>query len=156
MKYIIKILGFIVLFSCLHGVRADVNVNRFSKSGANIFVITEKGNATKIKLDIAIKDWQIDCSKTRAVIWGKTLKKVATGTAPFTKFYILNISNKSVLNSYTRTLRVYGNVEFDNAGDLIVIDEDVVDFKTGMLKQTEPPSNIDTQICADFPGRKSL
>jgi hypothetical protein len=142
--------AFLFLFS--YGAHANAQRDFFSKSGLNIFVIAEKGNLSKIKLDIAIENWQVDCKKTRAVIWGKTLKKLPAGVAPYTKFYVVNIVKKRVLNSYTRTLRVHGVVEFGKAGEIIVVDEDVIDFKTGMLKKDELPVNIETQTCEDSSG----
>jgi hypothetical protein len=153
--YSIRALVATVLFLFSYAAHADSEIARFSKSGSSIFVIAEKGNTSKIRLAITITNWQIDCAKTRAVIWGKTLKKLPAGVAPYTKFYVVNILKKRVLNSYTRTLRVHGLVEFDKAGEIIVVDEDVIDFKTGMLKQVELPANSETQTCEDFQGRRS-
>jgi hypothetical protein len=133
---------------------AGTGIDRFNKSGSNVFVISEKGNSSRIKLDIAISDWRVDCTKTRAVIWGEVLKKLPDGVMPYTKFYVVNILKKRVLHSYTRNLRVYGVVEFDKNSEIIIVDEDVIDFKSGAVKQIGSVPVFQKENCPDFQGRR--
>jgi hypothetical protein len=88
------------------------------------------------------------------VIWGETFKKLPDGVTPYTKFYVVNILKKRVLHSHTRTLRVYGIVEFDKNGEIIIVDEDVIDFKSGAVKQVESVPVFEKENCPDFQGRR--
>jgi hypothetical protein len=154
MTFSIKALVASFAFLFLPYAFADTQGEVFSKTGTSVFVITKNNNKTQIRLDISIANWQIDCTKSRAVIWGKTLKKLPTGVAPYTKIYVVNILKKRVLHSHTRTLRVYGVVEFDKDSEIIIVDEDLIDFKSGALKQVESAPVFEKENCPDFQGRR--
>lgn len=137
--------------------RADGSQREYIKSGADTFQVINKGSNRKLRLPIYITDWSIDCSESRAVIWGPTKKSTPLGAAPYASVYIVSLPKPKILASFSTTRGPY-SAEFSADKKKIIVDEISIDFKTGKMLNELPAENLSLkrEECSDFQGRRLL
>jgi hypothetical protein len=145
-----------ILVFVSQNLHADVALYNFKKIDSGIFGITSNIGTNQIKLNITITNWRVNCTKTRAIIWGQTLRKLPVGVPPFVEIYVIDVKRRNILNSYKRTVRVHGDIEFDKANRFIMVDDDFLSYKSGKLTTVELASNFEKEKCENFPGRSLL
>lgn len=100
--------------------------------GEQTFQATRGSVTRSIRLPIRLVDWRIDCSETRAVVWGPVTYTLPTGSQPFAKVFIIDVARMSILNSYSVTRGPY-DARFAASRKRIAVDDTLLDFDTGGL-----------------------
>jgi hypothetical protein len=150
-----KLIVAAVALALLTAAQACPSEQNFAKVNDNIFSVERDGKTRRIKLEITIADWRVDCTKTRAVVWGQTTKKMPLGAPPFASVYVIDLRKMRNLSVHTTTRGPF-EVVFNSKQQIILVDEMVIDFKTGRITSTSISSDltISSEECADFRGRR--
>lgn len=148
---------FIVAVSISASAGADGIHEQYIKSGEQTFGIKGDGAIRRLKLPIRIVDWRIDCSESRAVIWGQPKKTLPLGAQPYAVAYVVDINRLKILGAYSMTRGPY-DAEFSADRRRILIDEILIEFDTGKLVTDFRSEDFlfERELCADFPGRRLL
>lgn len=143
-----------VLSACAH---ANGSHREYRKDGEQNLQVVSEGAIRKLRLPIRIVDWRIDCSESRVVIWGQARKSASIGAAPHAIVYVVDVNTLKILGSYSTTRGPY-DAEFSADKRKIIIDEILVDFRTGkMIEQFNSEDLIfKREECGDFQGRRLL
>lgn len=108
-----------------------------------------------MSLPINIVDWRIDCSESRAVIWGQSQTDLPLGAKPYAVAYVIDIPRLKVLQKYSMTRGPY-NAEFSADRTRISIDDLLIEFRSGRLVKSFSSEDFlfDREVCEDFQGRR--
>lgn len=131
----------LAIFLCPYAIlsaAADITVKSDSDG---ILRIYNDGQNFAVPLEIQIADWRISCNQQRAVVWGQTTKQLPIGVVPYATVYVIDLLKGGVLNSFTTTRGPF-DVDFDASGSIILIDEYVLDARSGEIKSTEIPKGF--------------
>ncbi len=111
----------------------------------------------KIKFRINIVDWRIDCSESRAVVWGQARDPTPPGVPPYAKVYTVDLNKMKILSSYSTT-RGPHDAEFSLDRKKILIDEILMDFQSGKFIENYSAEDLmfQREDCKDFEGRRLL
>ncbi|WP_148289017.1 hypothetical protein [Herbaspirillum sp. B65] len=121
---------------------------------ANQFVYDVGRRTIKIKLDIPVNHWTVNCHRDRAIIWGQDLSQARIGAPPVTKVYIIDLKRGKPINHYTGTRGPY-EAAFSRDQKTAIVDDDVVDLATGKLVDVIDEMKLDVETCPSFPGKQS-
>lgn len=157
MKFKSYCLFFIAAVSISVSAGADGIHRQYIKSGEQTFGIKGNGVTRKLKLPVRIVDWRIDCSESRAVVWGQPKKKLRLGEPPYAVAYVVDINRLKTLGTYSMTRGPY-DAEFSADRKRLLIDEILIEFDTGNLVKEFRSEDFlfERESCADFPGRRLL
>ena len=134
---------------------ADGISRQYIKSGEQNFVVKSAGVTRSLRLPIRIVDWRVDCSESRAVVWGAPKSKLRLGDPPYALAYVVDVNRLKILEKYSMTRGPYG-AEFSADRKLILVDETLIEFDTGKLvkKFRSEDFLFERETCADFSGRQ--
>ncbi|MBT9160910.1 MAG: hypothetical protein DDT26_02206 [Dehalococcoidia bacterium] len=157
MNFKSRFLLFIAAVSISVSAGADGIYRQYVKSGEQTFGVKGGDVTRKLKLPVHIVDWRIDCSESRAVIWGQPKKNLRLGAPPYAVAYVVDINRLQTLSTYSMTRGPY-DAEFSADRKRIVIDEILIEFDTGDLVKDFRSEDFlfERELCADFPGRRLL
>ncbi|RFP60430.1 MAG: hypothetical protein BJG00_007035 [Limnothrix sp. CACIAM 69d] len=116
------------------------------------------GDVTRsLKLPIRIVDWRVDCSESRAVVWGAPKSNLRLGDRPYAEAYVVDVNRLKILEIYSMTRGPY-DAEFSADRKLILVDEILIEFGTGKLVKNFRSEDFlfERESCGDFSGRRLL
>lgn len=125
------------------------------RGGANSFAFEVGKRTVSIRLGIRVSDWAVNCSRTRAIVWGQDLSKARIGAPPVTKVYVIDLKKRKPINHYTRTRGPY-EATFNRNHRTAIVDHDIVDLTTGKVVDVIYDMNLDLETCPSFPGKQSF
>jgi hypothetical protein len=148
---------FLIAITHSAAAQSDRTQREYIKSSTDVFQVINGDDYRKLRLPIYITDWRIDCSESRAVIWGHPKKATTMGSSPYARVYIVSLPKPKILASFSTTRGPY-DAEFSVDKRKIIIDEIFIDFKTGKLLNELPTENLalDMEECTDFHGKHLL
>jgi hypothetical protein len=146
---------FLIATTIFSSASADGVAIEYKKSRQHDFVVAGDGATRKLSLPVSIVDWRIDCSQSRAVIWGQPHKPTPLGVKPYAVAYVVDIRRLKVLQRYSMT-RGPHNAEFSADRTRILIDDLLIEFNSGRLVQNFSSKDFlfDREVCEDFQGRQ--
>lgn len=129
----------------------------YKKVGDQSFHVVSGRETRRIKFRVNIVDWRIDCSESRAVLWGQAKQSTPVGVPPYAKVYIVDLKKMKILSSYSTT-RGPHDAEFSLDRKRIFIDEMLVDFQSGNFIENYNAEDfmLPRESCKDFDGRRLL
>lgn len=157
MRYSRFYLLWIVMVSFLPSAFADGIERVYKKVGDQSLYVVSGSVVRKINFRIKIIDWRIDCSESRAVVWGQARNPTPVGVPPYAKVYTVDLSKVKILSSFSTT-RGPHDVEFSLDRKRILIDEVLVDFHSGRFVENYNSEDLmfQRERCEDFEGRRLL
>lgn len=143
--------------SLLPSAFADGPERVYKKAGNQSLYVASGPAIRKIKFRINIVDWRIDCSESRAVVWGQARSPTPVGVPPYAKVYTVDLNKMKILSSYSTT-RGPHDAEFSLDRKRILIDEMLVDFQSGKFIENYNAEDLmfQRERCKDFEGRRLL
>ncbi|QJQ01351.1 hypothetical protein C798_14225 [Herbaspirillum rubrisubalbicans Os34] len=133
---------------------ANLELRSSFRAGENGFAFEVGKHTVSIQLGIRVSDWAVNCSRTRAIAWGQDLSKARIGAPPVSKVYVIDLERRKPINHYTRTRGPY-EAAFSRNQKTAIVDEDVVDLRTGKVVDMIYDMNLDLENCPSFPGKQS-
>lgn len=157
MKLKFYVLLFIAAVSISASAGADGIHGQYIRSGEQTFGVKVGDSIRRLKLPIRIVDWRIDCSESRAVIWGLPNKTSRLGAQPYAVAYVVDVNRLKTLGTYSMTRGPY-DAEFSADRRWILIDEMLLEFDTGRFVKDFSSEDLlfERELCAGFPGRRLL
>lgn len=153
-----KILIFSILLSALpvSGTANAENLDSRSSfsSGKNLFLFKQGRRTVRFHLDIHVNGWSINCTRTRAVVWGVDLGLSQSGVPSVSKVYIINLDSRKIINHYTITRGPF-SAAFNADHRTVIVDDYVVDQNSGKVLSMTDNVKIATEACPSFPGKHS-
>ncbi|MDR9846648.1 hypothetical protein [Herbaspirillum huttiense] len=153
-----KILIFSILLSALP-VSGKANAANFESrssfsSGKNLFSFKQGKRTVRFDLDIHVNGWSINCTRTRAVVWGVDLGLSQSGVPSVSKVYIINLDSRKIINHYTITRGPF-SAAFSADHRTVIVDDYVIDQNSGKVLSMTDNVKIATEACPSFPGKHS-
>lgn len=108
----------------------------------------------KIKPKPTISDWNINCDRTRAVVWGRDWDNLKIGSPPFSIAYLIDINHGKIIAQFTMTRGPYEAI-FSQDKKMVSIDEIVIDLSSGNYINSISHTDLTPESCPTFPGKHS-
>lgn len=111
-------------------------------------------HAFGLPLKPGINKWNVNCDRTRAIVWGRDWSEFKIGDSPFSIIYLIDINLRKIIADFTVARGPY-KVLFSQDKNFAMIDEDLIDLSSGSYADTVLYADITPESCPDFPGKQS-
>lgn len=128
----------------------DKELGRSFRATAAGFTFDQGAHSFTIPINTAISDWRVNCSRTRAVAWGRAQDLEKVGAPPVTRIYALNLEKRTIISSFTVTRGPF-EVIFDQGQKWASVDDYVIDQNSGEIVGMTEDFKFPGESCATHP-----
>lgn len=146
---------FLFIFVASGAACADnLNLSQSFRATANQFSFDRSQHTINIPLDVSVSGWVVNCSRTRAIVWGQDKNLVEVGAPPVVKVYVINIEHAEPISHYSVTRGPY-EATFSQDQTRAIVDDYVVDPMSGEVIGMKEDINLVAESCPSFSGKQS-
>lgn len=124
------------------------------KASGDEFKYSTQGREVTIRMKPEMTQWAVNCSKSRALVWGGAWDDLNPGDQPYSRVFLLNLTTKKIVTEISVTRGPY-EVIFNKEPKLVVVDDIFIDQNSGALIDTRSLATLEAESCDDFPGKNS-
>ena len=124
------------------------------RASADQFSFERDQRTISIHLDVAVSGWAVNCSRTRAIVWGQDNTVMEMGAPPVVKVYLIDIEHDKPINHYTVTRGPY-EATFSQDQSQAIVDDYVVDQTSGDVIAMKEDVKVVAEYCPSFSGQRS-
>lgn len=152
-KNIFTLILFVLYFSSA-ACAGNQSIDQSFRAASGQFSFNHGQHEINIPLDITVNGWSVNCSRTRAVVWGQAEDLAKIGDPPVVRVYVIDISHAKIINNYTVTRGPY-EVTFSKDQKQASVDDYVIDQNSGEVVSMTEDMKLEAESCPLFPGKQS-
>jgi hypothetical protein len=118
------------------------------------FTYFRKELEVNIPLSPSMGGWNVNCERTRAIVWGRAWDQIKVGDTPLSRIYLIDLEGDKVIGEFTVTRGPF-EVFFGRDRRRAAIDDNVIDLPSGKMIGMTEDINVTPESCPPFPGKKS-
>lgn len=130
------------------------NLSKSFRATADQFSFDRGRRTINIHLDVIVSGWVVNCSRTRAIVWGQDNNVTEVGAPPVVNVYVIDIEHDKPINHYTVTRGPYEAI-FSQDQNLAIVDDYVVDQTSGEVVGMTEDIKLAAEFCPSFSGKQS-